>query len=214
MTQNRSIRMIMVFFLLQMLFVLVIVPNDIIKQTVENEIDRSGVFVGPETTNWITRKARQIYHRSMVSSGLETVIEGHLLTTEAQRQREAQALGVHGVGDRWYDFVNSRIQVLYLIIFLIFFRVIAFAAWWPYLTIWIFASCCDGVLERKARKDSWRHASHVLHGMVIGGLKVAAFIILIILLSPFTINPIVYPAIGVVLGIMMSISISHMQKTL
>lgn len=204
-------KLLLLIFILECLVVLMLLPSHYLVKTLEREQQYTYDYLGEDSYSYIIEKANDWYNTSIIETGTEDTLYDMFVPTAEDLEKDSNA-GVSNLAPLYFKYAGSRVDTLMTVVYIIYYRVITMVVWIPMVGLMILAAYFEGYWERKIRQNSFKHASHTLHGIAFNTLKWFVLIIFIGMFIPLALPPLFYPVLGLVLACLIGISMSNLQK--
>jgi len=203
--------MLLLIFILECVVVIMLLPSQYLVRTLEREQQYTYDYLGQQTYIYIIEKANGWYDYSILNTGVEDKMYDMFLPS-AETQAADEKIGVVNLAPLYFKYAGSRIDTIMTLAYIIYYRIITMFVWLPFVGLMMIAAYMEGHWERKIRQNSFKHASHTLHGVAFGTLKWFLLFVVIAMFVPLSLPPLFYPVLGLVLSFLIAVSVSNLQK--
>lgn len=196
-------------FVLEFILVAALISPTFTAKQLEIEMGYIAETMGMDTMNEVRADAMSIYQKMFIDTG---IYEGsfHLLIPTNQ---EKKASGAMRIGEfEIFPHVERQLKSLWLGVLQVVVRTVHMTIWLPFILMLSWPFIVDGIYQRKIRFMGFSHASSVRNRWALRAIYLMLFIGALIMLSPFAVPALLFPAIGMVSALAAGFSISNMQK--
>lgn len=191
-------------FILEVLVIMILVPSHWMEGTIEREREMIAQHLGKDSSTWVTDTSDRWYTDQIVHTGVESGIYSYLVTPKSERK--------YSGGDRWFDWVEARIDTMFYVVEQTYQRAALVALWLPYLLILFVPSVVDGIMTWKIKRTNFDYASPVVHRYSLWLLFLLMYGLVVMLFIPFALNPVFIPG-GIMLGsVLLGLMLGNLQK--
>lgn len=165
--------------------------------------------LGVQASDWIAKEAKQWYTKHFINRGWQQAVWHFFIPTEAERRA---SIGMENFALPWFNWVTTRLQVLFTMIFQCGYRLAQMKVWGSMIFVLLIPALLDGVLMRRIKKINFDYASPVIQHYSLQALGLLLLSQLIFWLSPIAVSPLITPVIIMICCVLLGLSISHLQK--
>lgn len=201
---------LMILFV-QALFVLIMVPEDVIHRSVEREEGYLSTYFGEIAAKRIKGNARRVYRENFVQTGVVDELYNFFLPSE-DALAKSKGLENLGVKEGVWDTVRERIDTFWLMVYFFFLRMYTIMIWWPLMFIFIAAAAYDGLIVRKIKLLGFESTAAPIFGMAMHVFVFMMFMPFFYALSPVAINPLSVPIWGIAAAFVIKVKMANLQR--
>lgn len=208
----RSRLMLFVVLLLIQLFVVgLLVPEDFLLRQVELERSQTAQWFGDEMAQHLVVSTNDRFERWFVDSGVIPAVHRHLVPTPEER---AQEKGMDGIAETVFPYVESRLEILWTILYQSLQRAQLMAMWAPYMLPVLLPAFWHGFAMRRVKQLSYGYAAPNRFHLAALSLAFLCTLIPAYLMAPLAIPPSVIPLWGGAFAAAIVVLVSNLQKQL
>lgn len=201
--------MVLCILIVQLVVVLVLVPNDFVRTAIVKESEYVQRSLGTKSQQWIKEKAVTWYQHSIIDSGAYEAIYNHLIPTKEQAKKSK---GMENMGAWWFKWVSERLAAIATLIYQFYTRLALLLMWLPYMCILLIPALYDGAMTRKIKLTNFDYASPVLHRYSMRGTWIIFTGMIVLFLTPIAIDPIYIPLALMVSCVLIGLAVGNLQK--
>jgi len=196
-------------FVLEFIVVAMLISPSFTAKQLDIEFGYIQETMGEETMLQVKERARHWYKTAFIETG---VYSGTFeLVMPSNRERAASG-GMTIGRDEVFPIVERQLKSMWLGILQITVRIVHLLVWMPFILMLAWPFIVDGVYQRKIAFMSFQHASAVRNRWSLRGAYLVLFVCCLVLLSPFAIPALFFPAMGLVTAMSIGVAIGNMQK--
>jgi hypothetical protein len=181
------------FIIIQIIMILVIIPNSWLREILVKESSMLKVEFGEQTGIYILDKGYEWYESAFVKSGINDSVYNFFIISNEERDR---SIGLERFGqDLWFPWLIQSGYSLKLIILLIFERVSQLVIWLPYFVLVMFSASIDGYLSWRIKYFSFDYSSPWFHRFSIRSIKPISISLILLMFLPLPIPPLLLPIV-------------------
>jgi hypothetical protein len=178
-------------FLIQLLVILVFVPNTWLSKVYEKETGMLEETFGFQTSTHIVDKGNAMYSTAFIYSGVNAQVYNFFFPSDADRRR---SIGLENLGSNsWYPLINSMGITVKIVLILLFQRLSQILTWLPFFVMVLLPALWDGYMTWKLKYYSFRYASPWFHRFAMHSIKLLIISLLIGFFLPLPIHPMILP---------------------
>lgn len=198
-------------FFLQIMVLFFIYPSDWVHNATEQE--RLGLLqeLGPDTHNFIINNANSMFNRTMIDSGFYQMLHDHVIPNEEQLARDAET-GFAGFGKLWFDYLESRLESMFRLIYFMMVRYFHLLVWLPYALILLAPAVWDGYQQWRIKCNSFEYTSPTIHSYSFLAIKFMLAASIMVFLLPVALPVFLFPGLLLVIVFLSGITVSHFPK--
>lgn len=208
MSFNFSLWKFVLFYLAEILLIILLYPGDLIEQTTEKERQWMIRDMGTEVHNSVTSQANDTFNALLVETGILQMTTNHVIPADPN----APQYGMEGFGKMWFDYLEDRLAALDVLIYFIFFRFWHLVLWLPFIGFLLVPAAWDGYCTWRIKRTSAAYSSPVLHGYSTYIIKFTAMAVLVLFATPIALHPYTFPIALALVSAMLGLAISNMPK--
>lgn len=195
--------------MVQLVVVLVLVPNEFVKDAIIKEANYVQRSLGTKSQEWIKGKAVTWYQHSIIDSGAYESVYNHLIPSQEQAQNSK---GMENMGVWWFKWVSERLEAIATLIYQFYTRLALLLMWLPYMLVLLLPAIYDGTMTRKIKLTNFDYASPVLHRYSMRATWIILTGIAVLFLAPIAIDPIYIPVALMVSCVLIGLAVGNLQK--
>ena len=192
-----------------MVAVLALVKVETVEHAVEAELRYARSTLGEDAARYCYEGAAGWYRTIALDWGLHEAMRNLFLPTDEQREKSR---GLEEFGNYLFKYMSDRMEAFWRGLYLLFTRIWILMLWLPFIPIIVLPAFNHGWQLRNIKKTNFDYASPTLHTYTVEAVYWAVFIFLVLAISPFPANPLIYPALICIAGLMLSWSVANVQK--
>lgn len=155
------------------------------------------------------RMASSAYYRMLIRSGIYASCYHLLIPTRAQQANDPVNWGrANGI----LIWARDRVNVLFILLFLLFERAALLLMWLPSTGFIAGAAALTGWYMRKIKQGNFAFASPTLHRYGIGILAITAMLSPLMMMLPWPMPPLAFPIALLVAAFMIMLIIANVAK--
>lgn len=210
--QNKRTWAAMLILILSWTFLLLIgLSSTLLDETLETEARQVEHDLGEDSARYVYSHARQWYQFLMVDSGAYRTLHRTMIPDDREKQRSR---GMTTMGERWFDWVEGRLDAVVRLIYLFLARLWVLVLWLSFVPILLLPAIYDGWQVRCIKRTNFDYASPVVHKYAVTAVKLLLAGLGIVMTLPFALSPITFPIILIVVGLFSGLSVANIQKRL
>lgn len=196
-------------------FVLLAMMACVKVSTVDRAIRTEFHFVtgalGENSARYVYGKAADWYQTIAVDWGLHDGMRRLFIPDEEERENSK---GMETFGNYIFRWWSDRMEAFWRGLYMLFSRIWILLLWLPFVPFFIFAAINDGWQIRNIKRTNFDYASPARHHYAVTAISWIMFILLVLVVSPLPMNPLIYPIMLGVCGVMVAFSVANIQKRL
>lgn len=208
----KSFWAILVFVCIEILLIVIIVPNNFIDDAILKEQDWGEVLMGKNEHDLLIKRTDDLYTSIHLDSGFNQWVGKLFVPTDEER---AKSKGWEGLGRLWFNFIENRGEALTKVLYHVYYRFLLLVIWLPYMLVILAPSVLGGYMTWNIKRYTFQHSSPFLNTY---SSKIISFIfasLLVSFIAPIPIPPMVIPVVIIVLmPIACSLLIGNLPKRL
>lgn len=197
-------------FVLEILVIGMLISPSFTTAQLNKEFEYIRASMGDDAAAMVKEESHKYYKKLFIDTGIYQSTFQLVLPSKAQKER---SVGMEKLGeDTIFPLVKEKLQSMWLSILQLTVRFFHTLIWLPAILLIIVPFFLDGLYQRKIRIASFQHASALRHRVGFRIIFTVAFLVTVILLSPFAIHPFAYPIMGAVVAWALSYAMANMMK--
>ncbi|AHZ73686.1 hypothetical protein OU5_P0434 (plasmid) [Pseudomonas mandelii JR-1] len=202
----------LVFICIEILLIVVLVPNSFIDTAILKEQDWGEALMGKSQHEQLIRDTDSLYTRLHLDNGLNVWVGSFFVPTAEEREKSK---AWENLGNLWFKFLSNRGEALTKVLYHIYYRFLLLVMWLPYMLVILAPSVLGGYMSWNIKRYTFQHSSPFLNTY---SSKIISFIVVSLMISfiaPLPIPPMVIPVVIIVLmPIASSLLIGNLPKRL
>ncbi len=143
MSKHKSVWLLCLALMLEIIAIGVLVPGDWTGGVISKEKQMIQNQLGAQTSYWIGQTSHRWYQSWVVDTQMEQSVRDFLIPTEEQRLRSK---GMENMGGFWFVWVEDRIQAFFDVLYQVFTRFALLMVWLPFALILMLPALWDGLM--------------------------------------------------------------------
>ncbi len=164
--------------------------------------------LGPAAVRHADRMASGAYNAAFIKSGVYASVARLVVPTKAEVHANRMFKGLEGI----IIWARDRINVLFILLFLLFERIALIVLWLPSTGLIAAAATITGFYLRKIKQGNFAFSSPTLHRYGIGMLTFTMMLTPFLMMLPVPMPPLVFPVSLIVASFMIMIIIANIAK--
>ena len=210
-TGNSRLLIWIAILFMQLLFILIAVPSDLVQKAVNQEESYLKQYFGESSANKIKRKALGYYTATFQNTGVIDESYAFFLPSD-EALNNSKGIETLGVREGWWDTFRNRLESFWLMVYFMFLRLYTIMVWWPLMMVFIVAATYDGLVTRKIKLLGFESTAAPVYGLALHAFVFMMFVPFFYAFSPIAINPLVVPIWGILMGLLVKIKASNLQR--
>jgi hypothetical protein len=207
---QRSLKYMIWLFLIEILLLLVLVPNHWLTRVVEKENQFLEEEMGPRTAAWVMERGANWYTSIFVETGVNDEVYRFFVPSAAERRASR---GLEDLGaTSWFPWINGRADALGTILQQVLQRTALVSSWLIFFVLLCVPFVWDGAMQWKIKQYSFQHSSTAAHSMAAGAIGLILMAMLIGLFAPAPFPPVAIPIFMILVMVALNIVARHTAK--
>ncbi|WP_454838459.1 DUF4400 domain-containing protein [Pseudomonas mohnii] len=202
----------LVFICIEILLIVVLVPNSFIDTAILKEQDWGEALMGKSQHEQLVRDTDSLYTQLHLDNGLNKWVGSLFVPTDEEREKSK---AWENLGNLWFKFLSNRGEALTKVLYHVYYRFLLLVMWLPYMLVILAPSVLGGYMTWNIKRYTFQHSSPFLNTY---SSKIISFIVVSLMISfiaPLPIPPMVIPVVIIVLmPIASSLLIGNLPKRL
>lgn len=201
-------RLIFALFL-QVLLLLFLLPPSMAVKVVDSETEAIGASLGWESEAFVRDKSSAWTDAIYYESGFYRAAYKLVLPSEEEK---ARSTGLENLGEYWFEYIEGRFEALEEMLKLSMLRASLILIWLPYIVILLVPAVVDGYLNRKIKQTTFQYSSPIIYHYATKFVGLVMVGSLIAFLLPVPFNPLIIPAVLVLVSVALGAALGNFQK--
>lgn len=194
---------------LELLIIITLIPSTWTEQVIYKETELLQSRMGYEQAKWVHTTARRWFDKTLIDNGLYDEIHRFLVPSAEER---AKSKGLEDLGLFWFDYVDNRLRSLANSIYHLYSRVALMWSWLPYFLVVLIPALYDGYCTWRIKRTNFSYSSPVVHQFSTIGMFWALVLLFCVFVLPIVLEPMIIPAVIMMLCIMAGLAIGNTSK--
>lgn len=207
--QQSPLKKFLWLYALLMVGIMALVKVPTVEYAVETELRYARQTLGESTARYAYEGAADWYRTLAVDWGWHEGMRNLFIPTDYEREKSK---GLEAFGNYLFKYMDDRLEAFWRGLYLLFTRLRILLLWLPFIPIIILPAIYDGWQLRNIKKTNFDYASPMLHSYTVEAICWSFFAFFALAISPIPVNPLIYPTIICITGLLLAWSIANVQK--
>lgn len=199
--------------IIEIALLVLLCPENKVKYSINEERVENVEFFGKEKALEIYANAKFMFTHLMIKSGVQHKMYSLLIPTKQQKEA---SIGVEELGSRegWFPWIETRLNTLCGITFIVLVRICTFIILSPYMLILLIPCTLGGIIERKIKRSNFAYASPALTKLIFEVFTYTFLGAVLLIFIPLPANPRLCFYVLVAMCVVLSLALGNVQKRL
>lgn len=210
--EKSNLRVFFWTYILITFTILAVITTSAVDRAMESEYQYVTTDLSKDAAKFVYTKATNAYNYIAFEKDIANTIERFLIPTQEEKDN---SVGMKNMGNMLFDYVKSRLDILWRIFFQFLVRFWATSIWLP-ITLFclVIPSIACGLQIRNRKKLTIEYSSPLKNKATLTFVWAGLVTLVTIFFLPVPIRPLIFPAVIGLCGALLGVSAANIPKRL